>query len=140
MNYSIEIALKYEKRGVIATTHCNENYLQTVNDIQAVEDYGRDDLLKAVKKAISAISNDDKYFSGEFNLNVMRDYSHGYSVCCIYRDYKDRENDTYTIYRYEKFYGGNDTEVVKVSKKALVNELTRNIDKLIDEYKTNNQL
>ena len=139
MNYSIEIALKYEKRGVISISHCNENYHLTLNDIQSVEDYGRDNLLKTVKKAISAITNEN-HVSGEFNLNVLRDYSHGFSVCCICRDYKDRENDTYTIYRYPKFYGGNDTEVVKVSKKALISELTRNIDKLFEDYKTNNEI
>lgn len=147
LNYHIEIELRYEKKGVLSTCYSNEHFNIRLNDMEAVKNYYREDLIKAVKKAVNLMSNDN-FYKVELSLNTLKEYSIHNSICLVYRGATDKFNDTYTIYRYcnfdlSKYYASadcHDNGTATVSKKALLSELTGYIDKLIKKYEVENDI
>jgi signal peptidase I len=127
---SLCLELNYRKHGVVTLTRSNENLFLQFDNAKNPDYEFKKEFIDNFKKSIKILGDTNGFFDGEITLHTSTDYARNNREMLICRDYKDRENDTYSVYEY----GVNTTEIKRVGKKALVNIFTDKVNELIDKY------
>lgn len=129
---SLCLELNYRKHGVVTLTRSSENiFLSFENSKKVYPDYDyKKEFLDNFKKSIKIFNENSGFFDGEISLHTSTDYVKNTRELLIHRDYKDKENDTYSIYTY----GVNTTDIKRVGKKALMQVFTDKVNELLEKY------
>lgn len=129
---SLCLELNYRKHGVVTLTRSSENiFLSFENSKKVYPDYDyKKEFLDNFKKSIKIFNENSGFFDGEISLHTSTDYGKNTRELLIHRDYKDKENDTYSIYTY----GVNTTDIKRVGKKALMQVFTDKVNELLEKY------
>ena len=129
---SLCLELNYRKHGVVTLTRSSENiFLSSENSKKVYPDFDyKKEFLDNFKKSIKIFNENSGFFDGEISLHTSTDYGKNTRELLIYRDYKDKENDTYSIYTY----GVNTTDIKRVGKKALMQVFTDIVNELLEKY------
>lgn len=129
---SLCLELNYRKHGVLTLTRTNEKIFLLFQDTKDSEyDYTKE-FLDNFKKSIKILNsnNNNGFFDGEITLHISSDYGLNSRELLIHRDYKDFENDTYSVYTY----GANSTDIKRVGKKAMIQIFNNTVNELINKY------
>lgn len=127
---SLCLELNYRKHGVVSLSHNTENLFVSFENIKNPNYEFLKEFNDNFKKSIKILGDNNGFFDGEIVLYTSSDYSIKDRELLITRDYKDRENDTYTVYTY----GVNSTDIKRVGKKALMQVFTDKVNMLISKY------
>lgn len=126
---SITALLNYQSRGKVATARIEERIILLFADKYEYQEERNDSFFKGLKKAINLFSNDSIFdLSIEFYFNSEA-WGDGRRFIRIDRDYKDKENDTYTVFNYSLSLPESDKKTM--SKAATVKKAIETINEIL---------
>ena len=127
---SLCLELNYRKHGIIALTRTTENFFLLFENAKNPDYEFTNEFIDFFKKSCKILNDNNGFFDGEITLHTCSDYGKNSRELLICRDYKDRENDTYSVYTY----GVNSTDIKRVGKKALKQIFENTVNELLNKY------
>lgn len=129
---SLCLELNYRKHGVVTLTRTNEKLFLLFENAKNSDFDCTKEFMDNFKKSIKILNsnNNNGFFDGEITLHTSTDYGNLTRELLIHRDYKDFENDTYSVYTY----GTNSTVIKKVGKKAMIQIFNDTVNLIIKKY------
>ena len=128
---SITALLNYQSRGKVTTARAEERLILLFADAYEYQDERNASFFKALKKAINLFNNDSVFdLSIEIYFNANQWGGDGRRFIRIDQDYKDRENDTYTLFSYSLSLPESDKKTM--SKAAAVKKTIETINSILE--------
>lgn len=133
--YFLNLEVCYKKAGIISTAATTENKRIHIDPetIPAAEykDYYIPETIKALKKAMQLYKKDN-YFDIEITVFHEAGYNND-RIYLIHQDYKNRDNDTLTLYDYTD-KSDLQAQINVMSYPAIIKTLTAAIENIIMSY------
>ena len=128
---SITALLNYQNRGKVTTARAEERLILLFADSYEYQDERNASFFKSLKKAINLFNNDSIFdLSIEIYFNPNQWGGDGRRFIRIDQDYKDRENDTYTLFSYSLSLPESDKKTM--SKAAAVKKTIETINGILE--------
>lgn len=126
---SITALVNYQSRGKVATARIEEHIILLFADDYSYQEERNDAFFKGLKKAINLFNN-DSLFDLSIEIYFSTDaWEDGRRFIRIDRDYKDKENDTYTVFNYSLSLPESDKKTM--SKAATIKKAVETINEIL---------